>query len=150
MKRGLMKRLPALGLMLGAFVAVLRAPGADTKDKAEAKEALKALQECIGGWKGSGNPEKPRPTSGELWSETVNWSWRFKGDDAWLTMEVKGGKYFQGGEVRYLPARKELVSQKADTHQKRQMGFYRPAGPEPPHGHLVGLYPKFSSLSGPC
>jgi YHS domain-containing protein len=116
-----MKRLLALGLMLGTFVAVLRAPGADTKDKAEAKEALKALQEFIGGWKGSGNPEKPRPTSGELWSEAVNWSWRFKGDDAWLTMEVKGGKYFKGGEVRYLPARKEYQLTATTAQGKTQV-----------------------------
>jgi hypothetical protein len=101
-----MKRLLAVGLTLG-LLAGARAPAADTTEKAEAKEALKALQEFIGAWKGSGGPDKPKPSPRDpLWSETLSWGWRFKGDDAWLALEVKNGKHLQGGELRYLPGKK--------------------------------------------
>jgi hypothetical protein len=105
-----MKRLLAVGLtlgILGALLAGVRAPAADSKEKAEAKEALKALQEFIGGWKGSGGPDKPKPSPRDpIWSETLSWGWRFKGDDAWLALDVKNGKHLKGGELRYLPGKK--------------------------------------------
>jgi hypothetical protein len=105
-----MKRQLAVGLTLGTLCALLagaRAPAADAKEKAEAKEALKTLQEFIGGWKGSGGPDKPKPSPRDpLWSETLSWGWRFKGDDAALVLEVKKGKHLKGGELRYLPGKK--------------------------------------------
>jgi YHS domain len=101
-----MKRLLAVGLALG-MLAGARAPAADSKEKAEAKEALKALQEFIGAWKGSGGPDKPKPSPRDpIWSETLTWGWRFKGDDAWLLLDVKNGKHLKGGELRYLPGKK--------------------------------------------
>src|SRR5205085_12534710 len=101
-----MNRLLAVGLLLGTLAGA-RAPAADDKDKAEAKEALKALQEFIGAWKGSGGPDKPRPAPRDpIWSEALSWCWRFKGDDAWLVLEVKNGKQLKGGELRYLPGKK--------------------------------------------
>jgi YHS domain len=99
-----MKRLLAVGLLLGMLVGA-RAPAAD--NKAEAKEALKALQEFIGAGKGSGGPDKPRPSPRDpIWSEALSWGWRFKGDDAWLVLDVKNGKHLKGGELRYLPGKK--------------------------------------------
>ena len=101
-----MNRLLAVGLLLGTLAGA-RAPAADGTEKAEAKEALKALQEFIGAWKGSGGPDKPRPAPRDpIWSETLRWGWRFKGDDAWLVLDVKNGKHLQGGELRYLPGKK--------------------------------------------
>ena len=101
-----MKRLLGVGLLLGMVVGA-RAPAADSKEKAEAKEALKALQELIGAWKGSGGPDKPRPSPRDpIWSESLSWGWRFKGDDAWLVLDVKSGKQLKGGELRYLPGKK--------------------------------------------
>jgi len=101
-----MKRLLALGLTLGVFAAALPIRGADD-DKDDPKEALKALQDFIGNWKGTGGPDKPRPgPSDPIWSEAVSWGWRFKGDDAWLVVNIKDGKYFNGGQVRYLPSKK--------------------------------------------
>ncbi len=97
-----MKRLTALALMLGLCCG-LSVAAAD-KDDNDPKEALKALQEFIGEWNGIGGPDKqkfdPRDPS---WKEKIFWGWRFKGDDAWLSFEVKDGKYLKGGEVRYLP-----------------------------------------------
>jgi YHS domain len=76
--------------------------GSQGAEKPAAKEALKALNDFIGEWKGNGAPEKARPTSAELWNETVSWAWRFKGDDAWITLEFKNGKYFKSAELRFL------------------------------------------------
>jgi hypothetical protein len=101
-----MKGLLISGLMLGLLALVVPMPAADTSDQAEAKEALKDLQDFIGVWKGSGGPDKPRPGPKEIWSETVNWSWRFKGDEAWLTFAIKDGKHLKSGEVRFLPEKK--------------------------------------------
>jgi YHS domain-containing protein len=88
----------ALGLLGGRAAA--------DADGGKAKEALKPLQDFIGGWKGAGGPVKQRPLSSELWNETINWGWRFKGDDAWLTVEFDKGKHLKNGELRYLPAKK--------------------------------------------
>jgi hypothetical protein len=75
----------------------------EASDKKEAKEALQALNDFIGGWKGSGSIEKDARAT---WKETVNWSWRFKGDDAWLIMTVTKGKYVKSGEMHYLVMKK--------------------------------------------
>jgi len=109
-----MKRTLALALVLGLACSVAAAPTAEQK---KAKEGLRELQEFIGGWKGSGGPDKPRPGPRDpIWSESIDWGWRFKGDDAWLVIAVKGGKYLNGGEVRYLPAKKvyQLTATLAD------------------------------------
>lgn len=99
------RSLLAVGLLALLSLAV---PGsaANDKEKPTAKEALQEFNDFIGSWKGNGGPEKPRPAPKEMWSEAVTWAWRFKGDDAWLTMTVKNGRYFQSGDLRYLPAQK--------------------------------------------
>jgi len=102
-----MQRLLAVNLVITLFLLVAPGRGADDEDdKKAAKEALQALNDFIGSWKGNGGPEKARPDPQETWRETVSWSWRFKGDDAWLVMAVKGGRYFKSGELRYVPDKK--------------------------------------------
>jgi hypothetical protein len=99
-----MKRFIAL-----SFLSALLAPAwaADNPDKPQTKEALKELQEFIGSWKGTGGPDKPRPSPRDpIWSETISWRWCFKGDDAWLAMSVQDGKLFKSAELRYLPQKK--------------------------------------------
>jgi hypothetical protein len=97
-----MKRLLSLAVLVTVVPHGLRA----ADDPPDAKEKLKELQDFIGTWKGTGGPDKPRPGPQDpVWSETLDWSWRFKGDDAWLVLRVEGGKQFKGGEVRYLPAK---------------------------------------------
>src|SRR6516165_4802737 len=70
--RTIMKRLTALTVMTGLLGLGLQA-FADEKEKDPTKEALQALQEFIGSWKGNGGPEKAKPTAKELWSETLSW-----------------------------------------------------------------------------
>jgi hypothetical protein len=102
-----MNRTVALMLLLGLFaIAPLACARAD--DKAEVKEALQALQDFIGEWQANGSPDKPRIDPRDpTWKETLSWAWRFKGDDAWLTLSVKGGKVFSSAELGYLPAKKK-------------------------------------------
>jgi hypothetical protein len=87
---------------------------ADKPNENAAKEALKELNDYIGEWKGSGAPEKAKPTAKESWTETVNWSWRFKGDDAWITLEIKDGKFLKNGELRYLAEKKRYQLKAVD------------------------------------
>jgi hypothetical protein len=82
---------------------VVLAPVFAADDTPSARAALQALNEFIGEWKGSGAPEKLRPEPRETWQETVSWSWRFKGDDAWLSFAIKNGRHLKRGELRYLP-----------------------------------------------
>jgi hypothetical protein len=90
--------------MFVVFAALLFVAVADDS-KSDAKEALKGFQELIGAWRATGEPasgssaEKARG----FWKETINWAWKFKGDDAWLVFTIEKGKYFKGGELRFLP-----------------------------------------------
>src|SRR5579885_3665071 len=112
-----MSRFIALG-----FLISLMAPAVadDADDKSDAKEALKELQEFIGGWKGTGGPDKPRPSPRDpVWNENISWAWRFKGDDAWLHMDVKEGKLFKSAELRYLPNKKVYQLTATDKDGKK-------------------------------
>jgi len=100
-------------------VASLTQPARADDGPKTVKESLQALNDFIGAWKGSGAPEKARPTASEIWSETVNWGWRFKGDDAWLTMEVKNGKYLKSGELRYLTDKKHYQLTAVDKKDRK-------------------------------
>src|SRR5437762_1917198 len=114
-----MKRLLAL---LGALALGLSALGADKKEPT-AKEALQNLNEFIGGWKGSGGPDRTSPptASKDLWKESATWGWRFKGDDAWLNVEFKDSKYFKSGEVHYLADKKLYELKLIDRNDKEQV-----------------------------
>jgi YHS domain len=98
-----MKRLLSLSLTLALIGTLSAAPTADQK---KTKAALRELQDYIGGWKGDGQTKASPGPRDPSWSETVNWSWRFKGDDAWLTIDFKGGKFLKSAEVRYAPKTK--------------------------------------------
>ena len=96
-----MKRLLLCGLLIvPAALMPMAQAGKRGDDVKDAKEALQALQEYIGGWKGSGVTEKNKV---DTWKETVDWSWRFKGKDVWLSVNMGTSKLFKNAEVRYLP-----------------------------------------------
>jgi hypothetical protein len=115
-----MKRILAFTLVLGlpTFAVMARA---NDDDKSDARDALQALQDFIGEWQGNGSPDKPRIDPRDAtWMETLVWAWRFKGDDAWLTLEVKGGKLFKSAELRYLPAKKKYQLTTIGTDGKKR------------------------------
>ena len=101
-----MKRFLALGLMVGLALMVSgigAAPAA--KDAEQTKEALRELQDFIGGWKGSGQAKAGK--TAPVWDETVKWNWRFKGDKIWLAVEFEGGKFLKSAEIHYLLDKKK-------------------------------------------
>jgi len=95
-----MKHLLGLGTLL-ALIIVTATVAAEKTGVAAAKAGLAPLNEFVGEWKGTGAPLPARPTD-PTWAQTVNWGWKFKGDDAWMQLDIKNGKYHKSGELRYL------------------------------------------------
>ncbi|MFO0969563.1 MAG: hypothetical protein U0793_28730 [Gemmataceae bacterium] len=95
-----MHRFAPLGLLalLAFSFPILGKP--DAEKPADAKEALQALQDYIGGWKGNASSEKDKSS---LWKETAEWSWRFKGKEIFFSVNMGTSKLFKKGEMRYVP-----------------------------------------------
>jgi hypothetical protein len=113
------RRLFGLALVLG--LAALPVLAADKDERAEKMEALKVLNDYVGDWNGTGGPPRARAGSKDFWTESVSWAWRFKGDDVWLVMKIKDGKYFKTGEVRYLPDKKKYELTLTDVKDQKQV-----------------------------
>lgn len=110
--------------LLGLSFLVLLTPvlAADKEEFDNEKEALQALNDFIGSWKGSGGPEaKARPTAKETWSETVDFGWRFKGNDAWMTVTFKKGRFFKSGDLHYLTDKKVYQLTLTDLKDKKRV-----------------------------
>ncbi len=115
-----MKRLLAWGAVMALVLVGRVGVGADGEEPATAKEALQALNDFIGEWNGTGGPAKGAVAATGVWKETLNWSWRFKGDDAWLVLDIQNGKFYQGGELRYLTDKKRYELTLTDKAGKKQ------------------------------
>jgi hypothetical protein len=100
------------------LIAMPRLVADDGEEPASAKEALQALNEYIGQWKGTGDVERAKAGSKTFWTESVSWSWRFKKDDAWLAVKIENGKLFKGGELRYLLDKKKYQLTATDAKDK--------------------------------
>ncbi len=85
--------------------------------KPDAKEPFKPLAPLIGGWKCSGKADDKDRT---FWSERAEWAWKFKGDDAWLTVAFEKGKHFTGGELRYDAKAKQFTLTLTTTDKTEQ------------------------------
>jgi hypothetical protein len=107
--------LAALGLLAGLL---LTASAADKADADASKKALQQVGEFVGEWKGNGEAKAGGKTS--LWKETLSWSWKFKGGDAWLALDVKDGKFVTAGELRYDPEKKLYRLTLTDTARKEE------------------------------
>src|SRR5262245_13513360 len=102
---------------------LLVAAHAQDQGKSDPREALQPFNDLIGPWRGTGEPEgSAQEKQKGFWRETVNWSWKFKGDDAWLTVAFGKGKYFRNGELRYLPD-KERYQLKLTTADNKEQTF---------------------------
>jgi hypothetical protein len=111
-------------LLLIPLAALVAAEGDET---AKAKAALQALNDYIGSYKALGGPDKPRPDPKESWNEKLEWSWRFKGADCWLKLDIAQGKHFKTGELRFVPAndRYELTMTGVDGQKQLFAGKLR-------------------------
>jgi hypothetical protein len=68
------------------------------------KTALQKFNSLIGEWKGTGSFEGAagRQKNG-FWTEEINWSWQFQGQDIALIAEWASSQNWSRGELRYLP-----------------------------------------------
>jgi hypothetical protein len=110
------------GLSLLVFVAGL-APADDKAEKKSPKQALQALNDLIGTWRGTGEPNGTRQEKQRnFWQEKIVWEWRFKDKDVYLRAAFDKGKYFRAAELRYLPD-KERYQLTATTAEKEKHVF---------------------------
>ena len=88
-----------------AMIALAAVLAADEPTKKKSpREALQAFGELIGSWRCTGTPNGTREEiQKNFWTEKMSWEWQFKDKDAWLKIGFEKGKYFTGGEVRYVP-----------------------------------------------
>jgi YHS domain-containing protein len=126
-----MKQLLACGVLVGLAAVWAPVRAADKGDDPKTtKEALQALQDFIGEWKGTGGLDKPRPSPRDpIWKESLEWTWKFKGDDPALTINFKDGKNYKSGEMRYLLAKK-LYQLTLTTKDDKQQVFTGPLDTE--------------------
>jgi hypothetical protein len=113
-----MKRFLAVGAFLTLALVLRSAAAGDSDEQKKVKEALQELNDYIGPWKGNGTSEQDRLA---IWRESADWSWRFKGKDAWLTLKLDPGKHFKGGELRYLPDQELYQMTMTDKDGKKQV-----------------------------
>jgi hypothetical protein len=95
-------RCGLLGLVV--LLAAGLGPAADKAAPRDGKEALRAFNDLIGAWRGTGTPEGTRSEKLRrgFWTEKLTWVWQFNKDQTWLKVDFEKGKYFQSGELRYV------------------------------------------------
>jgi YHS domain len=99
---------------------------ADATEKKSPKKALQALNDLIGSWRGTGEPNGTREEKQrEFWQERIVWQWQFKGRDVYLRADIDKGKYFAVAELRYLPD-KDRYQLTATTPAKDKLIFEGP------------------------
>ena len=115
-----MKQMLAVGFMLTLALSFTAAGGSKKGENTdEVKEALQALQDFIGSWKGNGTfADRTKP---DIWKESADWSWRFKGKEVWLSLDLKDSKYFKSGEMRFLPAKSKYEFTLVDKKDKKDV-----------------------------
>jgi hypothetical protein len=114
-----MKRLLMVGLVAVLVLGVHTAEAQNTKKIEELKKGLQALNDFVGTWNGDGKsgPSKPKAS----WAEQLEWGWRFKGDDVWMTWKLKDGKLFKSGELHYMPDKKNFQLTLVDAQGEKRV-----------------------------
>jgi hypothetical protein len=114
-----------LSVIIVTFLFCLSQPAsaADAPSSRSVKEALQPFNGLIGVWRCTATPEGTQAERQRgFWIEGQTWQWQFKGDDAWLRVAIDKGKYFTGGELRYLPSR-DLYQLTLRTAEKEALTF---------------------------
>ena len=91
------------------------------------------LAPLIGGWKCSGRADDKEKT---FWSERAEWAWKFKGDDAWLTVAFEKGKHFTAGELKYDAKAKQFTLTLTTTAADLAKFFVVDSFPDLPAGKV--------------
>jgi YHS domain len=121
-----MRRIGSIVAVLLLALTAAPAPTADSAAKRTPREALQALNDLIGPWRATGMPEGTQQEKQKgFWVEKLAWQWQFKGDDAWLEVAFDKGKYFDHGELRYLPEQ-DLYRLTLTTPGKETLSFEGP------------------------
>jgi len=108
--------LPVALLFFGAAVA-------DQPAGRTAMDALRPFNDLIGSWRAAGTPEGTREEKQRgFWTESIAWSWQFKGADVALRAEIEKGKHFRKAELRFLPE-KDVYQLKLTTPAKETLSF---------------------------
>jgi hypothetical protein len=101
-----MKTAPMLLVGLAALIVGTGVSAGDKTKEKSPREALQAFNDQIGSWRGTGTPVGTREEQQKgFWTETMSWEWQFKGNDAWIKIDVAKGKHFLDGTLRYVPAK---------------------------------------------
>jgi hypothetical protein len=126
-----MKRLLACGVLVGLTAVWAPVRAADKGDEPKTtKEALQALQDFIGEWKGTGSLDRAKPSPRDpIWKESLEWNWKFKGEDPSLMIAFKDGKNYKSGEMRYL-LDKKLYQLTLTTKDDKKQVFTGPLDTE--------------------
>lgn len=97
--------------------------GADGTSGKTPREALQPLGGLIGVWNGTGIPGgNPLAAKDGFWTEKMDWGWKFKGTEAWLTVTFEKSKYWLSGELRWLPG-SGTYQLKIKTTDKQELTF---------------------------
>lgn len=99
----------------------LSAPATQSAETAEqSKEALKALNEFVGQWKGNGEAK----SGSTIWKEEAEWSWDLKGSEPALKVKITGGKQLTEGTLKYLVDKKkyQLTAKTVDKKEQVYLG----------------------------
>jgi YHS domain-containing protein len=116
-----MMRPAILCLVIAVSASAVEAPKSRT-----AREALQPFNLLIGSWRAAGIPEgTPDERQKGHWTETIDWEWQFKGDNAWLAVRFDKGKYFSKGELHFRPA-EDTYELKVETADKQALTFSGP------------------------
>lgn len=94
-----------LFLSCSCVLALLVGISSFAAEKTGDKAALQALNEFIGTWKGDASSKDG--TKDTSWKESVEWSWKIKGEDVSLGLKFSDSKQFSEGVIRYLAAKKK-------------------------------------------
>src|SRR5947207_2590301 len=114
-----MKRLLGFVLLFPLSALVLAPVAAKDDEPKTPKAALQMLNEYIGNWIGSGQPDKTKPDSKDIWKESIELGWKFKGKDAWLVVGFNNDKKFKSGEMRYSMEKKVYLLTLLDKQDKK-------------------------------
>jgi hypothetical protein len=109
-----------------AILIVLSCAAAAASEKPAKRtpvDALRPFNDLIGAWRAAGTPEGTRDEQRRgFWTESISWSWQFKGQDAFLKAVIEKGKHFAKAELHFLP-KKELYQLVLTTPSKDLLTF---------------------------